>query len=50
MLYGLNTLLCFTFFMLGSLGMLLMFWWTDRNAIADANRRAAAKRVNDKAK
>jgi hypothetical protein len=47
--YGLDTLLCFTFFMLGSMGMLLMFWWTDRNAMADARRRAASAKPEEKA-
>ncbi len=43
--YGLDTLLCLAMFLMGSLGMLMFFWWTDRNAMADARRRAArAKR------
>jgi hypothetical protein len=38
--YGLDTLLCLSMFLLGSIGMFVMFWWTDRNAMADAERRA----------
>jgi hypothetical protein len=38
-MYGTETMLCLGLFTIGSLGLFIMFWVTDSNAIEDSYRR-----------
>jgi hypothetical protein len=43
-MFGTETLLCFGFFILGSLGLFALFAWTDNDMIEDADRRARTQK------
>lgn len=38
-MFGTETILCLTLLVAGSLGLFVMFWITDRNAVDDSYRR-----------
>lgn len=42
-MFGTETILCLGLLLMGSLGLFIMFWLTDRNAMQDARQEAARK-------
>ena len=42
-MFGTETIFCLALLTMGSLGLFVMFWLTDRNAVQEARRDAARK-------